>query len=305
MNTFLTIFTPTYNRANEIVGLYKSLREQTMFDFEWIIVDDGSTDNTELIIDKFKKECDLFSINYYKQENQGKHSAINRGVKLAKGKLFFIVDSDDKLPKDALTKIHDLYNQIKDKENFAGFSGIRITPNGNLIGSTFKEGFIDCTALERNKYKIKGDKAEVYYTNILRKYPFPVYKGENFITESVVWYRMANDGYKIRWTNEKIYICNYLPGGLSNTTGKSTKSFKGFELTVKEQIHYDEISLFSKLKLIAAYGGICIEKRTKIKECAMKININYYLLLFFGFAGYIVKLLLKLSKLIKKRRSAI
>lgn len=300
---FITIFTPTYNRAIEIVGLYNSLREQTTkLKFEWVIVDDGSTDSTEVLINKLKNECDLFPIYYFKQNNQGKHSAINKGVKLAKGKLFYIVDSDDKLPKNAIDIIGDLYNQIKDKENFAGFSGIRITPNGELIGSTFKVEYIDCTALERSKHKIKGDKAEVYYTEILKEYPFPVFKGENFITESVVWYRIANDGYKIRWTNEEIYICDYLPGGLSHTTGKSTKNFKGFELTVKEQIHYTGVSLLSKLKLIAAYGGICFEKKLDIKECAKKVNVNYLLLLSLGFAGYIVKLLLRLSKYTKKRR---
>ena len=90
----ITIFTPTYNRAYILPILFESLKIQTVKEFEWIIVDDGSTDNTESLIYKFKEECN-FSIRYFKKENQGKHIAINFGVEKAKGNLFFIVDSDD------------------------------------------------------------------------------------------------------------------------------------------------------------------------------------------------------------------
>ena len=97
----ITVFTPTYNRAYMIDKLYDSLCLQTCKDFEWIVVDDGSVDNTEELIQNFIQENKIHIV-YYKQKNQGKHIAINKGVELAKGELFFIVDSDDILPKDSL-----------------------------------------------------------------------------------------------------------------------------------------------------------------------------------------------------------
>ena len=136
---------------------------------------------------------------------------------------------------------------------------------------------------------ISGDKAEVFYTDVLRKYPFPVFEGEKFLTESVVWYRIANDGYKIRWTNEKIYCCEYLEAGLSHTTGKCTANFEGFKLTVREELQYKEIPILEKLRLIAACGGIAIEKKESLLKMAKEIKCNYILVGTIGFGGYMVK----------------
>ena len=123
----ITVFTPTYNRGYIIENLYHSLQQQTFKNFEWIVVDDGSTDNTEEKIRCFQKENNFFPIRYLKTENGGKHRAINKGVSLANGSLFFIVDSDDYLTKTALEKIDIMEGTIpKDlKVNFAGVCGQR------------------------------------------------------------------------------------------------------------------------------------------------------------------------------------
>lgn len=109
----ITIFTPTYNRAYRLPNLYKSLQEQTCKDFEWLVVDDGSTDNTSKLFEQWQAEENSFPIRYFKQPNGGKHRAINRGVKEAKGELFFIVDSDDTLSSNAIRIVFEQYLKYK------------------------------------------------------------------------------------------------------------------------------------------------------------------------------------------------
>ena len=214
----ITVFTPTYNRGYIIGNLYNSLKRQTYTNFEWLVIDDGSTDNTRQIFDDYEKQENFFPIRYLKQENGGKHRAINKAVKLANGELFFIVDSDDYLPDDALELIVNIENKIPEnqKEKFAGLCGLKSYSNGIDVGETFEGESLDISILERYKYNIKGDKAEVFYTNILKNFPFPEYKGEIFCTESIVWDRLSYAGYKLRFFNKTIYLCNYLEDGLTH-----------------------------------------------------------------------------------------
>lgn len=214
----ITIFTPTYNRCYAINKLYKSLCRQTCKDFEWIVIDDGSSDNTEELFTQLIKNNNGFNITYKKVENGGKHRAINKGIQLSKGELFFIVDSDDFLSDDAIERIIFWESTLDKATRWAGVAGLRanISKDNILIGTTFKEEFKDATSLQRQKYNINGDKAEVIYTDVIRKYPFKEFEGENFITENTMWYRVAGDGYKFRWFNEKIYYGEYLEDGLTN-----------------------------------------------------------------------------------------
>lgn len=214
-NIGVTVFTPTYNRKNTLPCLYESLRRQTNKDFEWLVVDDGSTDGTESLFTDWMKECD-FPIHYVKQTNGGKHRAVNHGVNLANGKYFFIVDSDDYLCSDAIEWITTETNLIEKEETFAGICGLKVYENGNKIGGGSDFGRIDANALDiRYKYHVKGDLAEIFKTFILRKYPFPEIEGEKFCTEALVWNRIAQQ-YKLRYIYKSIYICEYLEGGLSD-----------------------------------------------------------------------------------------
>lgn len=228
----ITVFTPTYNRAYILGKLYETLQQQDFDDFEWVVVDDCSIDNTKELFAEWAKEKNKFKISYFTQEkNGGKHRAINRGVSEAKGELFLIVDSDDYLRADALSYIDRLEKSIVEKNEFAGVAGCRYYQNGNLIGSTFsqKKKYVDATALERAKYNIKGDKAEAYYTHILKQFPFPEFEGENFMSEAIVWNKIASEGYKLRWSHEGIYICEYIPDGLTtNIIKHRIKSINGF-----------------------------------------------------------------------------
>lgn len=212
----ITIFTPVYNRAHMIKNLYNSLLRQSCYDFEWLIVDDGSADKVDLLVNQWIEDTREFTIRFFRQSNQGKHCAVNRGVKLAQYGAFFIVDSDDYLEDNAVESILKYWDEIRISPGFAGISGLSRYKQGGIIGGdpSFKN-YVDATNLERGRYGLEGDKAEVYKTELLRKFPFPEYKGEKFLTEAIVWDRLAYEGYQIRWINKSFKICEYLADGLS------------------------------------------------------------------------------------------
>ena len=132
-----TIFTPLYNRANLISRVYESLKRQKIKDFEWIVVDDGSTDGADIIISEWPKSEKDFSIRYFYKENGGKHTAINMALSHARGDFFLICDSDDYFMDNALTIadkwIRDVNNFESPFENYIGVAGQKITPAGDLM----------------------------------------------------------------------------------------------------------------------------------------------------------------------------
>lgn len=212
----ITVFTPIYNRAYIINQLYQSLLRQTNHAFEWLVIDDGSTDHIGEMMNAWIQNTKAFKIRFYQQENGGKHRAINRGVQLAKGDAFMIVDSDDFLTDDAIDIVCRYWEEIKDNNEYAGISGLRIDRDGQVIGEKpLFEKYVDATNLERGKYGLLGDKAEVYKTEILQKFPFPEYEGEQFLSEGIVWDKIAYCGYKIRWINRGIIVGEYLEDGLT------------------------------------------------------------------------------------------
>lgn len=215
----ITVFTPTYNRAYSLPTLYNSLKRQTSRNFEWLIVDDGSTDETEALVSRWLHES-LFSIRYLKQENGGKHRAINRGISEAKGELFFIVDSDDYLVDEAIEIIEKTYAEVKGDDSFCGVCPLRVDKNMNKIGAEFPYNVLDCSPVDfRFKYEMIGDMAEVVRTDVLKSFLFPEIPEESFCPEALVWNRIGMK-YKFRYTNDKVYVCEYLPDGL---TAKITK----------------------------------------------------------------------------------
>lgn len=293
----ITVFTPAYNRAELLPKLYKSLEEQTSFEFEWLIVDDGSQDRTKELVNDIIRKSKHFPIRYYYQENHGKHVAINTGVQLARGEMFFIVDSDDWLPNNAIEIIYSFFAEIKALSGYAGVAGLKLYGNGETVGCTFEGRAVDCTSLERAKHSILGDKAEVFYTDLLKRYPFPVFDGENFLSEDIVWNRIARDGYKIRWFNEGLYFCEYLEGGLSRSSDKELKNFNGYKLVTKELLSYKEISLKRKIIRLMIIGDISLRKKLKLRDVARDISVNAAV---FAIAAYSGKIIRKIKFLLKK-----
>lgn len=211
----ITVFTPTYNRAYIIETLYRSIQRQTYRGFEWVVVDDGSSDGTEALFAEWMEEGNDFPIRYIKQENGGKCRAINRGVQEARGELFFTVDSDDYLTDDALEKVARWAEELPEGEKFCGFSanlGYSPTETPNKI---FEAEYLDGTAFDRYG-AADGERAMILYTDIMRRYPYPEFPGEKFMTEAVTWNRMAWDGLKVRYYNDIIWIYEYKPDGLTN-----------------------------------------------------------------------------------------
>lgn len=290
MRIKITICTPTYNRGHLLKNIYDSIAIQQFNDFEWLIIDDGSTDNTEQIVNGFINEK-LINIKYIKKENGGKHTALNIGIDNAKGELFWIVDSDDYIKEESLKYVWEQWEKIDKKQCFAGIAGLRGYKDGSIIGTkTFGE-YIDTDALSyRYKYRIIGDKSEIYRSDILKKYRFPEFQGEKYLTEAVVWNRIANDGLNLRYLNKVIYICEYLEGGLTNTSDKNIMdSWKGTTLYYKELLSYKEVPLRDKiLNGARAYLHYCYEKKIGFKGILNITKNPMYILL--SWIIYIVKL---------------
>ena len=218
----ITVFTPAYNRAHLLPRLYESLCKQTFKDFEWLIVDDGSTDDTKsLSLSLSSREGTDFPIRYFYQENGGKPSAFNNGIGRAKGELFFIVDSDDYITPDALETIHNDWEMVKDK-GLCGISYLKGYINKGVIGNEHpQDGFIGDFVDVRIKQNTGGDKAEVWVTKLLNQYRYPIFPGEKFIGESYIWYQLT-EKYKMLFRNKLIYLAEYLEGGLSQS-GRSMR----------------------------------------------------------------------------------
>lgn len=237
----ITVFTPTYNRGALLRRLYESLLTQTVYDFEWLIVDDDSSDETESVVQKFINEETRFSIRYYKQKHGGKHRAMNLAVQLAKGEYFFPVDSDDWLPENAIELLISWIKEIQGVLSLCGVAGQKALADGSTVGDSFEnERFVDASSLERKKLHIEGDKAEVFATEVLRKYPFPEFDGEYFVTEAVCWNAIAADGYKLRWYQEPVYYCEYLEDGLTKTGANDLSghiaNFQGYSYYVRQSL---------------------------------------------------------------------
>ena len=155
----ITVCTPTYNRGHLLIKLYNSFKQQEFKEFQWLVVDDGSNDNTEEIIKKFIDE-NIIKIKYIKKANGGKHTALNVAIDNADGELFWIVDSDDYITNDSLKYIWSQWSNIKNKELYAGISGLKAYKNGIVVGTKYNDEYLDTDALSfRYKYKVQGDKA--------------------------------------------------------------------------------------------------------------------------------------------------
>ena len=270
---FITVFTPTYNRMDLIEKLYQSLLQQTKKNFEWLVVDDGSTDDTEKYFGKISSKPQPFPIRYIKQENGGKHRAINKGVKSASGDLFFIVDSDDYLTENAIDKINQWISTLDGSHKWAGISGLKGFSKDSAVGQHSKSSYVDAKNNERRKYNLLGDKAEVYFTDILKQYPFPEIPGEKFISEEIIWNAIARDGFYLRWFNEIIYICNYLEGGLTKDNAKDKKNPQGRLLWAKGQLETFPNSWRERLLAIGIYRHAVAETKS-IGQTAKELGVS-------------------------------
>lgn len=282
-NPKLTIFTPVYNRAYIIANLYNSLCRQTSNDFEWIVVDDGSTDEVDDLINKFIEEAS-FTIRYYKQTNGGKHRAINKGVLEAKGELFFIVDSDDYLTDDAVEWVVAKSHEIIDNDSFVGISGLRVEPNGHKIGGENNFTQIDADAISiRVKHHVTGDLAEIYKTEILKKFPFPDIPNEKFCSEGLIWNRIAMTGKQLRYCYKPLYVCEYLGDGLTAGRVKCRRESPEYSLILySEALNNPILPIKDRLKYGILFWRYAEKSKRSLKEKCKMIRMVYWPLIIPG-----------------------
>lgn len=262
MTTTLTILTPTYNRAYILPKLYASLVEQTNKHFDWMVVDDGSTDNTEQLISEFIADGKI-NIVYIKQKNGGKHRALNTGAQSINSDYIFIVDSDDYLTNDAIDIILENSHYLKEK-NLMGMTLLRGYAPDKVIGEKYPEDFMIKNFNQvRYNMGIKGDKAEVVSTKIFRETPFPEIPGERFMSEGVAWKQLTHKGDSL-FINKIVYITEYLEDGLThsgrllliknplgamlNAKLAMTKEFS-FKIREKNSLLYIAYGFFAKKKV--------------------------------------------------------
>ena len=279
----ITVFTPTYNRAYIIETLYRSLQRQTYTNFEWLVVDDGSADNTEELFKSWQQEKNPFPIRYFKQENGGKCRAMNRGLEMARGEMFFTVDSDDYLTDDALEKVIAWDAELPDKEHYCGFVGNRGTTPTETPNRLFPGGYLDGTALDRytmveqDKVLVDGERAFVFYTDVHRKYMYPEFPGEKFLTEAVTWDLMAYDGYKMRFYNDIIWVWEYKPDGLTRAGYKVfLDNPQGTGLFFRQKAKFLNYSLKEKLLLWYGYATDAMDRCTD-RQIAEYIDMPLWL----------------------------
>lgn len=247
----LSIITPSYNRGNMLKNCFESLRFQSNYDFEWIVVDDGSMDDTRSVMEYISNEHIPFEIRYIWKENGGKHTALNAAHPYIHGKYVLILDSDDTLTSDAVETVLNGWSKYDANADIGILIFLRQTPKGTIMA----KGEVEYAALDVLNHKriciVGNDCCEVIRTELFKKYPFPVFDGERFLAETALWYRAGLDA-KCVYINRPIYICEYLEGGL-------TKSGK-------------------KMRIRNCHGGMYTSYLRMNQRCALKERIKAGLL---------------------------
>lgn len=261
----LTIHTSTFNRAFILTKAYESLKSQTCKDFEWIISDDGSTDNTAELVNSWLSQDNGFSIIYNKLDHVGLPRANNSGIAKANTDWFMILDSDDYLLPETVEKVLRWLKEIENDQSFAGIGFARSYPDGKYMKEQVptginEKGYFDATHIERKDHHIDMDMCEVHRTELFKKYPFQCWETESYAPPQLNYYEIALAGYKIRWHIEKLYICEYLPGGLTRSNKKVKENPMGYAMMFNQYLIFTKSfkeNCFNAIQMIALclYAG--------------------------------------------------
>ena len=215
----ITVFTPTYNRANKLMRVYQSLLSQRIFNFEWLIIDDGSTDETENVVAVFLKNK-KFSVRYKKKGNGGKHTAYNTALLLAKGEYFMCLDSDDYLAPDAMENVAICLTACRPDEGIIAYKAMK---DGERLSQNFPLNISYASTSELSLvYQCKGEFSLIYPTFIARKYPFPVFENEKFVTECVVYDKIA-EGSRMRLLSKVLTLGEFQIDGYTSNLNQMMK----------------------------------------------------------------------------------
>ena len=279
MNEFkytFTVFTPTYNRAHTLYRVYNSLEQQTMKDFEWIIIDDGSSDNTKDIVDEWRSRSD-FPIKYHYTENGGKLRAFKIAIGMAEGELFLTIDSDDYCKPNALERFILHWTSIPSpvRHQFAGVCVLCENEKSELIGTKFPNDNLDSNFIDiYTKYKVKGDKWAFFRTDILKDMHIPEIAGEKRIASSLVWFQIGMS-YKHRFVNEVLMTKEYQIDGITKRSIKvRTMNSRGSRYYYQEYLKFPVPFLY-KLRGIINYIRFSFHAKIKIKQMLTESNYQF------------------------------
>ena len=236
----LTVFTPAYNRAHTLSRTYESLLKQECKDFVWLIVDDGSTDNTADVVKGWQNKNNGFEIQYIYKSNGGMHTAHNTAYSHIITELNVCIDSDDMLADGAVRKILEKWEQVKEK-GYAGVIGLDADFKGRIIGQGFPKGMNEITLMEYYAGGGSGDKKLVYRTDVIKRYPeYPVFEGEKYVALAYK-YRLIDQDYKLAVLDEVLCNVEYQANGSSGTMYKQyVNNPKGFAFWRKVCMEYPE-----------------------------------------------------------------
>jgi glycosyltransferase involved in cell wall biosynthesis len=245
-----TVLTATYNRAHTLTRAYQSLCAQTCHDFEWIIIDDGSTDRTRELVLSWKP---FFPIRYTWKPNGGKHTAVNIGIAQAAGEFVVILDSDDRCVPGALERMDYSWRQIPNPEKFSNLVAHCCAEDGSMLGEPLPQPHVDVFNLG-DALAIVGhaDRWGMMRADILKRFPYPEFPSERFIPEGLVWNRILTQ-YGVRYVNEPLLIAGYAAGGLGRQGDLRYSSPNGAAL------YYKELACFKvpfKLRVKAAFNAV-------------------------------------------------
>lgn len=243
---FLTVFTSTYNRANTLLRTYESLCRQSDKDFEWLIVDDGSTDNTEYLVNKWIQDNKQIAIRYIKKQNEGFHTGYNTAIANMDSVLAVCIDSDDYMPDDAVEKIHRCWMEHGGDE-FGGIIGLDYSINGTVIGGKIPEelDYVNLIKLAQEKYDIaKGDKKVVVRVDLYKSVaPMKVYKGEKYFNPHYMHLQISKK-YDFIALNECLCIVDYQNNGMGSNMFRQYKNSPNSFLEIRKlHFSFDDESL--------------------------------------------------------------
>ena len=211
----ISVITPTFNRAHTLDRLFASLNLQSFKKFEWIVVDDGSSDQTRNNIEIYKKHS-AFPIRYYYQKNGGKHRAVNNGIKKSQGEMILVVDSDDWCNPGALECLSGLWHSLtlEERKRYSGVSVLKVTQDGKVIGDEYPVLLPLKDYVDRFNRRITGDKQELIRRDLFTENLYPEIPGEKYIAPSYPWLRIG-EKYSTLFSNERLFSAEYLNDGIS------------------------------------------------------------------------------------------
>jgi glycosyltransferase involved in cell wall biosynthesis len=273
-----TVLTPTYNRAHTLGRAYASLCDQTFQDFEWLVVDDGSTDDTHERVEAWRAEA-RFPIRYVWQANQHKKAAFNHGVREAHGELIVALDSDDSLEANALDAMNRAWADIPPgvRARYAAVTGLCARPDGRIVGDMFPRDVMDALSLDMTfRHRVRGEKFGCLCTAVLRDFPFPE-DIPGFVPESLVWRAIARAGYLTRFVNQVFRVYHDSDDSLSRQGRDAGRHALGLYLLARDTVveclpwfgsrpveFFEAASRCTRFRLHAAKNGQVIPARYRV-----------------------------------------